>query len=44
MMNRTAWLALIAAVTMSGCAAGSAEEQVFADAAAALGGRDRASK
>jgi glyoxylase-like metal-dependent hydrolase (beta-lactamase superfamily II) len=40
-MNRPAWLTLFAALTMSGCAATGAEQQVIDDAAAALGGRDR---
>ncbi len=40
-MNRHAWLTLLAAVSMSGCAAPSAEQQVIRDATAALGGRDR---
>ena len=40
-MNRHAWLTLLAALSVSGCAAPSAEQQVIRDAAAALGGRDR---
>ena len=40
-MNRHAWFTLLAAVTMSGCTATSAEQQVISEAAAALGGRDR---
>ena len=40
-MNRQAWLTLLAAVTMSGCAAASAEQQAISEATAALGGRDR---
>ena len=40
-MNRHAWLTLLTAVAMSGCAAPSAEQQVIRDATAALGGRDR---
>jgi glyoxylase-like metal-dependent hydrolase (beta-lactamase superfamily II) len=41
MMNRHAWLTLLAAVSITGCAAPSAEQQVIRDATAALGGRDR---
>ena len=40
-MKRTAWLALLAAAALSGCARPSPEQQIINDAAAALGGRER---
>jgi glyoxylase-like metal-dependent hydrolase (beta-lactamase superfamily II) len=40
-MNRPAWLMLLTALTVSGCAAADAEQQAIREAAAALGGRDR---
>ena len=40
-MNRTAWLALLVAATLSACAQPTPEQQIVNDAAAALGGRDR---
>jgi glyoxylase-like metal-dependent hydrolase (beta-lactamase superfamily II) len=40
-MSRIPWLVLFSAAALSGCAAGSAEQQAIDRAAAALGGRDR---
>jgi glyoxylase-like metal-dependent hydrolase (beta-lactamase superfamily II) len=40
-MARTAYVALLAVVTLIGCSRPSPEQQVIDDAAAALGGRDR---
>ena len=40
-MKCTAWLALLAAVTLNACARSTPEQQVINDAAAALGGSDR---
>jgi len=40
-MKRTAWLALLAAATLSGCAQSTPEQQTINDAATALGGSDR---
>ena len=40
-MKRIAWLALVAAATLSGCAKPAPEQQIVNDAAEALGGRDR---
>jgi glyoxylase-like metal-dependent hydrolase (beta-lactamase superfamily II) len=40
-MKRTAWLALLAAATLSACARPAPEQQIVNDAAEALGGRDR---
>ena len=40
-MTRTAYLAILAVATVTGCARPTPEQQVVSDAAAALGGRDR---
>ena len=40
-MKRMAWLALVAAAALTGCARPSPEQQIVNDAAAALGGREK---
>src|SRR5438270_856226 len=40
-MKCTAWLALLAAAALSGCARPSPEQQIVNDAAAALGGSEK---
>jgi len=40
-MKRSAWLAVFVAATLSACARLTPEQQIIADAAAALGGQDR---